>query len=105
MNSVIEFKKYDALAKKSLDTYASKHLGVEFNSSLRVTLMGELVGYTSAGVFVPGQHYYDIKGKPLSSSQLKALDSIDTTGFDDTNVPIIGTTPSIVLAWGLELSF
>ena len=102
-------KKYDATAtdvtKRVLSTYASKHLGTEINTSMRVALIGDLATYFVAGVFVPGQHYTDIKGKPLDSAQLAALDAIDSTGFDDTNVPVIGTSTAIVLGWGLELTF
>lgn len=98
-------KKYDIATKLSLDDYANKHLGVEINSSVRCALMGGLAAYVTGGIFKPGKHYDDIKGQPLNSSQLKALDSLDSTGYPDNGVPVIGTSTAIVLDWGLELSF
>ena len=98
-------KKYDITTALSLDDYANKHLGVEINSSVRCALMGGLAAYVTGGIFKPGKHYDDIKGQPLNSSQLKALDSLDSTGYPDNGVPVIGTSTAIVLDWGLELSF
>jgi hypothetical protein len=98
-------KKYDTTTKLSSSEYADKHLGTEINTSVRVNLINGLAGFFTGGVFVPGQHYDDIKGKPLNGKQLKALDSADSTGFPSNGVPVIGTTTSFVLNWGLEFSF
>lgn len=98
-------KKFDIVNQVSSSEYASKHLGVEVNSMARVTLLDELSGYLQIGVFVPGQHYEDIKGTPLNRVQKAALNDIDDSGYPVTDTPVIGTANALVLNWGLELCF
>ena len=68
--------KFDLLTGKSVNALASKQIGVEANTFF-ITNLSEDVSITGGvGLFIPGQHYIDIKGKPVSpdqSSQLKAL--------------------------------
>lgn len=98
-------KKYDAATQQSLDEYANRHLGTEFSGSLRLNLINGLAGFFTGGVFVPGQHYEDIKGKPLNSAQLRALSRRDSSGYPVNGTPVIGTSTAIVLNWGLEINF
>ena len=98
-------RKYDAINQMSLDQWASTHLGVEWNVTLRLAMIGDLTGFVQAGVFVPGQHYIDIKGKPLNPVQLKALNSLDSTGYPANGVPVIGDTTAVAINWGLEFVF
>lgn len=98
-------KKYDAVNQVGLDEYANKHLGVEFNTELRMVMLKELSAYFMLGVFVPGQHYEDIKGKPLNPRQLKALNRLDSDGATINGLPVIGTTTAFLINFGLELSF
>jgi len=97
--------RYDAVNQVSLPIAANAHLGTEFNVTLRLVLLDDLSGYFKGGVFVPGQHYEDIKGKPLNSTQLAALNSLDSTGYPATGVPVIGTSTALALNWGLEFVF
>ena len=98
-------KKYDATNQTSLNEYANKHLGVEVSTTFRMSLLNELSGFLVGGVFIPGKHYDDIKGKPLNGTQLAALDDLDSTGYPSSGVPVVGTTAAYVISWGLELSF
>lgn len=98
-------KKYSATLKKDLDSLASKFLGTEFNLFMNYNFLEPLKGYLVGSVFVPGQHYRDIQGKPLNSDQEKALDRLDRTGFDRTQIPNIGHDIAYTFNIGLEFSF
>jgi hypothetical protein len=98
-------KKFDIVRQQSSNEYASKHLGIEINSMARISMLDELSGYLQIGVFVPGQHYEDIKGTPLNKAQKAALNDIDDSGYPVTGTPVIGTSNALVLNWGLELCF
>jgi hypothetical protein len=50
-------------------------------------------------VFLPGQHFKDIKGKPLNDEQVGALDGVII------DIPTIGTDPGVTLNIGLQYSF
>lgn len=97
--------RYDAVNQVSLPIPANAHLGVEFNVTLRLVMIDSLTGYFKGGIFVPGQHYEDIKGKPLNDAQLAALNSLDSTGYPATGVPVIGTSTALTVNWGLEFVF
>lgn len=97
--------RYDAVNQVSLPIPANAHLGVEFNVTLRLVMLDSLTGYFKGGIFVPGQHYEDIKGKPLNDTQLAALNSLDSTGYPATGVPVIGTSTALTVNWGLEFIF
>jgi len=97
--------KYDAVNQVSLDEAASAHLGVEWNATLRLEMLNDLSGYFKGGIFVPGQHYQDIKGKPLNKGQLKALNRLDSTGYPATGVPVVGTATALAVNFGLEFVF
>lgn len=67
--------KFDLLVGKTIKTPASKEIGVEANTFFVVNLSESLSITGGFGVFVPGQHYADIKGKPVNSTQSSALAS------------------------------
>lgn len=98
-------KKFDARTKKSLDQPASRHLGGELNVTINCQFMKSLKGFLVGGVFIPGQHYDDIKNKPLSKDDLKTLDELNAGSSSIVSTPLLGTHPAYVLNWGIEYAF
>lgn len=98
-------KKFSALLKKEIDSPASKFLGTELNLFVNYNFLEPLKGYLVGSVFIPGQHYRDIQGKPLNSDQERALDRLDRTGFDRTQIPNIGHNVAYTLNIGFEFTF
>ena len=58
---------------KSTDQPASKYIGAEANLFFGVNLAENLSITGGIGLFAPGQHYTDIKGKPTTSAQRALL--------------------------------
>ncbi len=98
-------KKFDRVKKLSSNEYADKHLGVEINTTMRVDLVESVTGYFIGGLFVPGKHYDDIQGMPLNEAQAAVLNRLNSTGYPNTGIPILGTSTAIALNWGLDISF
>lgn len=98
-------KKFSIPLKRSIDEPASKHLGVEFNATLTMQFVKNLKGFLVSGIFLPGQHYQDIKGKALSKDDLAVLDQLNADGFSLSKTPLLGTKTAFVLNWGIEYAF
>ena len=98
-------RKFDIKTKMTSKDLASKYLGFEVNLFVDVKLLDNLKGYFVSGVFIPGQHFKDIRGKPLNAEQRNALDNLDTTGFKGDKLPVLGTNPAWSVNWGLEYYF
>ena len=98
-------KKFSLKLGKTINEFASKFLGVEFNIFTEIKLLKNLKGYFIAGVFLPGSHYHDIKGKPLNKAQIEELKSVNDTGFLRAKTPLLGTNPAVMLNWGFEYIF
>lgn len=98
-------KAYSAKLARHLDCNASAHLGVEGNlffdyyPSKNVKLFG--VG----SIFVPGQHYADIKGMPLNREQQRVIEEFNRTGFDETRTPNVSDNVSYTFNIGLQFNF
>ena len=58
-----------------------------------------------ASIFFPGQHYTDIKGKPLTSAQQKALNRLNTNDAQDSEVPNIGSDTAFTFNTGFTFKF
>jgi hypothetical protein len=99
------FNKFDPITKKDTNEVASTRLGSELNIFLDYYLLKDLKFYVVSSVFVPGQHFADIRGKPLSSDQLAALDRLDATGFTPDQVPNVGNDIAYTMNIGLEFTF
>ncbi len=98
-------KAFDLLARAvSPDRYARNYLGVEANVFFDISLFTDFKFFTVGSVFLPGSHYKDIKGQPLSREQQRILDRLDVTGFDDAS-PLLSTDVSYTLNVGLEYRF
>lgn len=97
--------KFDALQKKEVPgSCASNFYGTEVNVQAYLVLIKDLKLSLVTSVFVPGQHYKDRAGLPLTAAQNKALDNVDKTGFDST-IPNLGFNVAYTLNVGLEYSF
>ena len=71
--------KFDLMTGQTSKQPASKEIGVEANTFFVVNLSESLSITGGIGLFVPGQHYADIKGKPVSADQSSALASAIAT--------------------------
>ncbi|BDC35218.1 hypothetical protein Noda2021_11760 [Candidatus Dependentiae bacterium Noda2021] len=97
--------RYDYVTKKELSSTARSFLGFETNLFAHVYLLENLKLFGVASIFFPGDHYTDIRGRPLNSDQKKALEQIDTSCVKKCDVPNIGTDKSVTLNMGLEFTF
>jgi len=84
-------KKFSIAKKLTINELASKFLGVEMNVFVDMKIVPSLKGFFVGGIFFPGQHYKDVRGKPLNAEQREILDDLDTTGFVDNSLPLLGT--------------
>ena len=98
-------KKFDSVTKLSIDEPANKFLGVEVNGFLTLDLAKNLNGFLIVGLFIPGAHFKDIKGRPLSPEHISFLEEKDKTGYTGDIPPTLGTKRAIMLNWGLEYNF
>jgi hypothetical protein len=97
--------KFDAFTKAELNCLASTYLGTELNLFAHYMVLKDLKLFFIGGVFFPGTHYRDIKGKPLNATQKELLDRLDVTGFSADRIPNLGDDVSYVGNIGLEFKF
>jgi hypothetical protein len=100
-----QVKKFDAKTKSEKDEPASTYLGTELNVFAHYYVFKDLKLFCISSLFIPGSHFVDIQGKPLSSDQDKALDSVDPTGFDRDRIPNIGHDVAYTFNLGLQFKF
>ena len=98
-------KKFDAKTARQLDCLASTYLGTEINIYVDYMVLKDLNLFVVASIFFPGQHYSDIKGKPLNAAQKALLDRLDVTGFSEDRIPNIGDDTAYTFNLGLEFKF
>lgn len=98
-------KKFDFATKTILNEDASNYLGLELNLFYDIEFIKNFKFFLVASAFIPGQHYYDIRGKPLNAAQERILDRIDPTGFTGESIPGIGIDTSYTLNFGFEFKF
>lgn len=84
--------------------YASTWLGIEFNLFADVVLDNSMKFYGVTSAFVPGSHYSDIQGIPLTRPQKKFLDSVKNNTPGE-RVPLLGTNAAFSLNVGFQYSF
>lgn len=94
--------KYDAYQRKEINCPASKFLGTELNAFMDYSMSKNLRLFVVLGVFVPGQHFCDIKGKPLNSDQARKLEKI---GVNGGSLPNIGNDTAYMFNIALETYF
>lgn len=100
-----ESKKFDIRTRSQTCEKASSFLGTELNGFWSCYLLQNMELNLVGSLFFPGGHYSDIKGLPLDMGQLKELDALDQTGFDDTQVPNIGDDIAFTFNLGLKYYF
>jgi hypothetical protein len=98
-------KKFDLVTQMDSNHLARTFLGAEINMFSYVYLMKNLKAFSVVSFFIPGSHYTDIRGKPLSRGQAEELEDIDITADVNAPLPNIGTDIAISLNFGLEYSF
>jgi len=86
-------------------TCARKWLGVETNLFTDYKLYDDIKCYFIGSVFIPGTHFKDISGLPLSKAQQKFLDRPDDTGNNANFVPTVGHDVAYTLNMGVEYKF
>lgn len=97
---------FDAVTLQNSRTrFARNFLGVELNLFMEAELLTDLRFFTVAAIFVPGSHFKDIKGRPLTRAQASFLDNIDKTGIVNVRVPLLGNDNCYFLNTGLEYRF
>jgi len=97
--------KFSAQLRKELNELASTYLGMEANLFANYLPLPELRLYFVGSIFVPGQHYTDIKGLPLTPDQNAALDQLDSSGFKPERVPNVGNNVAYTFNIGAEFKF
>jgi hypothetical protein len=97
--------KFDLTTQMSSTQNARNFFGTEVNAFIDVDLMRDLKLYIVASTFIPGDHYRDIRGTPLSREQQKLLDRLDVTGVDADRLPLLGTDNAYTLNIGLEYRY
>ena len=98
-------KKFDAFTGQDLPGQASKFLGVELNTFLSYYPLSSLKCFAIGSVFLPGQHFTDIKGKPLDAGQKERLEQWQRQGADPRLIPNSGDNTSYTINIGLEFAF
>lgn len=96
--------KFDVCAKKELNEKASTFLGVEANVFFHYCPIKSMKFYVVGSLFFPGQHYTDIRGRPLNSAQVAELDRWDETGHDQP-IPNLGDNVAFTTNVGFEFKF
>lgn len=84
---------------------ASTWLGIEYNLFADICLDNSLKLYGVTSVFVPGSHYSDLQGIPLSKDQLKYLNALASAASTAEKVPLLGTNAAFTLNVGMEYRF
>ena len=98
-------RKFDVTTKKELMDRSHRFLGSEINIFFDYYIFTDMKVFFVGSVFVPGTHYRDQIGRPLSPGQVAALNVLDTTGDDDVLVPNLGTDTAYTINLGLEFRF
>ena len=96
---------FDIYSKKDTRGKADQYLGTEVNAFLDYWAMKNFRVYFIASVFLPGGHFDDIQGKPISAAQVRALDKLDRTGFNKEYVPNISNDLAATFNLGFEYAF
>lgn len=96
--------KFNAKIRKEVDQKASTYLGAEANVFFHYYPIKNMKLFVVGSLFIPGKHYTDIKGKPLSPDQVAELDFWDQTGHAQP-IPNISDNIAFTANVGLEFKF
>lgn len=96
---------FDLKSGRDLNGDADQFLGTELNIFLDYFAMKNLKLYFVLSVFLPGGHFSDIRGKPITDAQVTLLDRLDRSGYNEEAIPNIGTNVASTYNIGLEYTF
>jgi len=101
---------YGSDSSGSLNEKASKWLGLEANLFLEVNWLDNLKGFLATALFIPGQHFDEVIGKPMNASQY--LEVARDNGncdvrycIDNNQYPLLNNKAAFVLNFGFEYTF
>lgn len=96
---------FDLETRMSSTKLARNYLGTEINAFTDAELFDSFKLFFVGSVFIPGSHYKDIKGTPLTREELKLLDRPDDTGVTIDRNPLLGDDIAYTMNLGLEYRF
>jgi len=100
-----KINKYDVKQRKELNEKASTYLGTELNLFIDYYFFKNVRVFCVSSLFIPGNHFTDIKGRPLDKDQDKELDALDVTGATGDRIPNLGDNIAYIFNLGLEFKF
>lgn len=87
------------------DKFAKNYLGLELNVLFDAALLDSCKIYAVSSAFIPGGHYADIKGTPLTRDELKFIDNPDATGITNDLNPLLSDNIAFTINVGIEYRF
>lgn len=97
--------KFDAMKGKDTDEMASSYLGLELNIFFDYMMFENTKLFIVSSLFVPGKHFSDIKGRPITSSQEQRLNRFNRTSITGAPIPNIGDDYAFTFNIGMEVKF
>lgn len=100
--------KFDAHAvppRSVPNKFARSYLGCEINNFFDIELAKDFKLFLIGSVFIPGGHYTDIKGKPLSAEQKRMLENAALNGVDVDTLPLLSNDIAYTMNIGFEARF
>jgi len=85
--------------------FANPFLGVEINIFVESEPIDGLKFFGASSVFLPGQFYRDVKGRPLNRAQQAFINNQNITGIINDWVPLLGDDPAYYANVGCEYKF
>lgn len=90
----------------SQERLARTWLGLEFNVFADIKLPNDVKFFMVGAAFVPGSHFSDIKGRPITREQQRFLAARERGGAVATEfVPTVGDNTSYIINIGMEYKF
>jgi hypothetical protein len=83
--------------------FARSFLGTEINSFVDFFPLEQLKAFVIFSLFIPGSHFTDIKGTPLSREQVNIINN--DAGQNLGKLPLLGTDCAYTLNVGIEYKF
>ncbi|MEX0940331.1 MAG: hypothetical protein WDZ41_03150 [Candidatus Babeliales bacterium] len=96
---------WDRATNMSSTMLARNYLGLELNAFTDAELFDSCKLYAIGSVFIPGSHFVDIKGTPLTRDELRFLERRDVTGITNDNNPLLNDDIAFTINLGIECRF
>ncbi len=96
---------FDVATRKDLNRNAEQFLGTELNFFAEYYPLKNFKAFFIFSTFIPGGHWDDILGKPLTSAQVAALDRRDVSGYTKEGIPNLGSNVAVTYNLGFEYTF